>query len=300
MNLIKLIFTFNAITVTLMCIIVKIAEPYLPLAITNLIKYGRYAAKGKSSIVPEIEVPKRWFKHFYEFGAPLSSYVLFIALWTYLGIGSVPNHLQQILDILLGANRKVLVAPEHTILALFLITIQCWKRFYETHYVCIFSSGKISLGHYLLGYLHYIGTLVSVVGESQGFFKESEFTMNWDRLTYLHYCCSVIFLWASYKQLSCNIILANLRRNKKGEVITFEHKLPKGGLFDYISSPLQSTEILMYFMLMLILWNSSTYHYIFAWVLMNQIVTGLLGHWWYVETFEDYPKEKKALVPGIL
>lgn len=83
--------------------------------------------------------------------------------------------------------------------------------------------------------------------------------------------CGLIFLWASYEQLKSNIILANLRKNDVGKVITKSYKIPHGRLFDYISAPLQFTEIIMYLMLTIILWKTSTFHYIFIWVLANQV-----------------------------
>ncbi|XP_046429731.1 polyprenol reductase isoform X4 [Neodiprion fabricii] len=299
-NLVRAIFIFNSITVTILGLLDAFAETYLPIAITSTYRYGRYAAEGKAALIPPIEVPKRWFKHFYEFAAPLSTYTLLITLRFYLGVGNVPVNILQILDILFGVNRQSLVSPEHTTLALVLVTIHCWKRFYETHYVSIFSNVKINLSHYIVGFVHYVGTISCLIGESNGFFKGSRPIVNWNGLTYIDYSCSIIFLWATYKQLICNKILSNLRKNKKGETVTLQHKIPKGDLFEYISSPLQLSEILVYLMLTIILRNSQTFYYIFLWVLLNQVATGLLGHWWYVESFKEYPKQRRALIPWIL
>ncbi|XP_046624162.1 polyprenol reductase isoform X4 [Neodiprion virginianus] len=299
-NLVRAIFIFNSITVTILGLLDAFAETYLPIAITSTYRYGRYAAEGKAALIPPIEVPKRWFKHFYEFAAPLSTYTLLITLRFYLGVGNVPVNILQILDILIGVNRQSLVSPEHTTLALVLVTIHCWKRFYETHYVSIFSNVKINLSHYIVGFVHYVGTISCLIGESNGFFKGSRPIVNWNGLTYIDYSCSIIFLWATYKQLICNKILSNLRKNKKGETVTLQHKIPKGDLFEYISSPLQLSEILVYLMLTIILRNSQTFYYIFLWVLLNQVATGLLGHWWYVESFKEYPKQRRALIPWIL
>ncbi|XP_046747975.1 polyprenol reductase [Diprion similis] len=300
LNLVQTIFIFNSITLTILGLLVSFAEPYLPIAITNTYRYGRYAAEGKSALIAPIQVPKRWFKHFYEFAAPLSTCTLLITLRFYLGVGNVPVNILQILDILFGVNRKSLVSPEHTTLALVLVTIHCWKRFYETHYVNIFSNVKINLAHYIVGFLHYVGTISCLIGESDGFVEGSRPIVNWNGLTYIDYSCSIIFLWATYKQLVCNKILANLRKNKKGEMVTLQHKIPNGDLFEYISSPLQLSEILVYLMLTIILRNSRTFYYVFFWVLSNQVATGLLGHWWYVESFKEYPKQRRAVIPWIL
>lgn len=83
--------------------------------------------------------------------------------------------------------------------------------------------------------------------------------------------CATIFLWSSYMQFKINFILANLRKNAHGVIVTKDYKIPYGELFQYISNPLQFTEILMYIMLSVILWDASTYHYITIWVICNQV-----------------------------
>lgn len=81
----------------------------------------------------------------------------------------------------------------------------------------------------------------------------------------------LICLYSSYMQLKSNFILVGLRKNQHGDVITKEHKIPFGGLFKYISNPLQLTEIIIYIMLSVILWQASTFHYITIWVIINQV-----------------------------
>lgn len=90
-------------------------------------------------------------------------------------------------------------------------------------------------------------------------------------LTTVQLMCAFIFLWSTYMQLESNFILAKLRKNLHGDVVTKEHKIPFGGLFKYISNPLQFTEIIMYIMLSGILWQTSTFHYVTLFVIINQV-----------------------------
>lgn len=90
-------------------------------------------------------------------------------------------------------------------------------------------------------------------------------------ITIIELICMLICLWSSYTQLKSNFILARLRKNQHGDVITKEHKIPFGGLFKYISNPLQFTEIIIYIMLSVILRQASTFHYITIWVIINQV-----------------------------
>lgn len=82
---------------------------------------------------------------------------------------------------------------------------------------------------------------------------------------------AIIFLWMSYQQLQTNIILANLRKDKNGIIVTKEHKIPRGGLFNYISAPLQFTEIGMYMALKIIISQGETYFFVCLWVVVNQV-----------------------------
>lgn len=67
------------------------------------------------------------------------------------------------------------------------------------------------------------------------------------------------------------MILSKLRRNKEGKSNSTIYKIPHGGLFEYISGALQLTETIIYITLSIILWQSSTYHYVTMWVLINQV-----------------------------
>lgn len=72
-------------------------------------------------------------------------------------------------------------------------------------------------------------------------------------------------------QLKTNFILANLRKNMHGDIVSFKHKIPFDGLFKYIAAPLQLQEILIYLMLSMILWRASTFHIVTIWVVVNQV-----------------------------
>jgi len=66
----------------------------------------------------------------------------------------------------------ILVPVETAILAIFVFSVHIWKRIYEMNYVCVFSDQKINIFHYILTFLHYSTTLLSLIGESEGFVKE--------------------------------------------------------------------------------------------------------------------------------
>jgi len=110
----------------------------------------------------------------------------------------------------------------------------------------------------------------------------------------------IIFIWAWYKEHQSAVILADLRKDEKGQVVSMAHKIPQGGLFELISCPHMTCEILIYVAIYLILQNSTTFFYIVVWVASNQIQVALFNHSWYKKTFEAYPKHRKAIIPYVL
>lgn len=53
-------------------------------------------------------------------------------------------------------------------IAVALLTLQSWRRFYETFYVSIFSSSNINVAHYAIGYIHYFGAMAAILVEAPG------------------------------------------------------------------------------------------------------------------------------------
>ena len=120
-------------------------------------------------------------------------------------------------------------------------------------------------------------------------------------LRWNHVLGVALFCVSSFIQFSSHRILANLRKDKKGRIVTFKHSIPRGSLFDLISSPHYFSEILIYLSLCLVFaGQSTTWWMVCYFVMSNQVVVGLFNHHWYQENFTDYPKSRKAVLPYLL
>jgi 3-oxo-5-alpha-steroid 4-dehydrogenase 3 len=121
-----------------------------------------------------------------------------------------------------------------------------------------------------------------------------------------------LFLWASYHQHVCHRILADLRRDRKGQnsrKVAGEHMQdsvnygrPNGDWFELVSCPHFFAEILIYASVLLccvgtVVWN--------CWWLVLVYVVSTLGlsarqaHVWYQRKYEDYPKHRRAMIPWL-
>ena len=226
---------------------------------------------------------------------------------------------RKILKSLQNENLKhfVSASPLITLTALGLMTVQCSRRFIESNFLQIFSKkSKINLSHYLCGFMHYYGVFVLICAKGDGFIGgkllinildarltriflgQSTSTIEFKAFEVaLSIASSIIFIYFWWKQYESNMIFINLRRNKTGAVVTETHLIPRGGLFEYVSSPHMTSEVAMYATLYVLLHQNSSYIYCFAWVISNQFSNALLTHRWYKETFSDYPKQRKAFIP---
>jgi len=98
--------------------------------------------------------------------------------------------------------------------------------------------------------------------------------------------------------LSINInsdtILKNLR--KPGET---GYKVPKGGLYRWVSVPNYFGEIVEWIGLAIASCTPAAWAFV-AFSIANLFPRALAHHRWYIENFDNYPKNRKAIVPFVI
>lgn len=187
-----------------------------------------------------------------------------------------------------------------TFVALVLIFLQIFRRFYETHFIQIFSKkSKINISHYLVGYLHYYGMILAILAHAPGFVGGTPLSLIYLRqLTDIRIIvCSAVFLYAWVHQFLSNLILINLRKNKSGSVVTEKHLMPTGGYFELLSSPHMFFELVIYVAIWGLLYRNRTFFFVVLFVLGNQMEVAHFTHKWYQQTFPQYPKKRRAFIP---
>lgn len=75
--------------------------------------------------------------------------------------------------------------------------------------------------------------------------------------------------------------------------------IPYGGLFKYISSPNLFGEIIEWLGWAMMSWCLPAFSFA-LWTLANLLPRAIDHHRWYKRRFEDYPKERKAVIPFIV
>lgn len=77
------------------------------------------------------------------------------------------------------------------------------------------------------------------------------------------------------------------------------YSIPQGGLFRYISCPNFFGEIIEWAGFAMLTWSLPGLSF-FIWTAVNLIPRALDHHKWYKSHFNEYPKERKAIIPWVL
>jgi 3-oxo-5-alpha-steroid 4-dehydrogenase 1 len=91
-------------------------------------------------------------------------------------------------------------------------------------------------------------------------------------------------------------IVRNLRDPKTLDTDEVEYKIPYGGGFKYVSSPTYLGEIIAWAGFAMLTWSLAGV-LIFCITAANLVPRAFNTHKWYQEKFEDYPEDRKALIP---
>ena len=104
----------------------------------------------------------------------------------------------------------------------------------------------------------------------------------------------ILFITGVVINWKADSLLISLR--KPGET---GYVIPNRWLFSYISCPNLFGEIIEWSGYALMCWNLPAVSFL-VWTCANLIPRAISHHQWYKEKFEDYPKDRKAVIPFIL
>lgn len=257
-------------------------------------------------------LPKSYFAHFYILALIIfcPSFLITITYYVPARLGS---SLFELLDFIVDHTNKyfkietadTLTSVTALVFTLILMIIQTSRRLYECLFISVYSSNsKINLIHYLFGHIFYIAAAISTICPILLSQTRSKFTFValLDHLiTRYRAIAFILFIYASHYQQKCHKILANLRKDKAGNVISEKHYVPSGGLFEYVSCPHFLIEVILYFLILVVQGFNNTYwNLIFLMVLSTQTINAITEHRWYKKNYKDYPKERKAIFPILL
>lgn len=104
----------------------------------------------------------------------------------------------------------------------------------------------------------------------------------------------LVFVLGYYGTKRCDAILAALR-DEPGD----DYKVPQGFLYRWVSCPNYLCESVQWFGWALMTLSPAGFVF-FAWTVANLMPRAISHHRWYRETFADYPRERKAIIPYVV
>lgn len=103
----------------------------------------------------------------------------------------------------------------------------------------------------------------------------------------------LIFVIGMTINISSDNKLINLRKGGKAG-----YYIPKGGLFNYVSSPNLLGEIIEWTGWAIMGWSLPGFSFA-IWTMANLIPRAINHHNWYLAKFDDYPKNRKVIIPKL-
>ncbi|HEQ71732.1 MAG TPA: DUF1295 domain-containing protein, partial [Spirochaetia bacterium] len=105
---------------------------------------------------------------------------------------------------------------------------------------------------------------------------------------------AALFLLGLFINIQSDRILRGLRKDKNGS-----YKIPRGGLFRFVSCPNYLGEIIEWSGWAIATWSLAGVSFA-LWTIANLAPRALAYHAWYKKTFPAYPEKRKALIPFVL
>ena len=128
-----------------------------------------------------------------------------------------------------------------------------------------------------------------------GYFLSHFESYSADSFCHLNFIIGIsLFITGFFINQKSDHILIHLR--KPGET---GYKIPRGFLFKFISCPNLFGELTQWTGYALMAWNYPALTFL-VWTFANLLPRALGHHRWYKNQFKDYPKNRKAVFPGIL
>ncbi|KYO46013.1 transmembrane protein 165 [Alligator mississippiensis] len=189
-------------------------------------------------------VPKRWFTHFYVVSVTWNGFLLLLLIQALFLERPFPVWLQDLLSVLSGSSQNQGYEYLSAFLVLLLFWLHSLRRLTECLCISVFSNGVIHILHYCFGYAYYIGIGLTVLCQVPVNVRNRKSL--WMQIGWYHTLGIIVYIWASVHHNRCHVILANLRKNKSGNVISLNHSIPFGDWFERVSCPHYFAELLIY------------------------------------------------------
>ncbi|KAI9301895.1 3-oxo-5-alpha-steroid 4-dehydrogenase-domain-containing protein [Cunninghamella echinulata] len=166
-------------------------------------------------------------------------------------------------------------------------------HYFNRSIIYSFRAPSISPMHILTWVCSIIFNIVN--GYTNGYWVATHsfsLTAEWSRVSF-----GLCLWWIGfYFNIYHDSILFDLRKQKKQPG---DYSIPYGGLFNYISCPNYFSEALEWIGFLLICWSAPSFYFATS-TMANLFPRAYRSHQWYKKKFDNYPSNRKAIIPFLL
>ena len=105
---------------------------------------------------------------------------------------------------------------------------------------------------------------------------------------------AALFAFGASLNITSDYRLIRMRNRAGGRYV-----IPRGGAFNLLSTPNLTGEMIEWIGFALMIWSLPGLAFA-MWTIANLVPRALWRHHWYHETFDDYPENRRAIIPGLL
>ncbi|KAK2177263.1 hypothetical protein NP493_610g02022 [Ridgeia piscesae] len=265
----------------------------------DILLFGKlHDTQRKRTVIQYIEVPKRWFYHFYLVGVIVNSCVCYHVTVAYVYMAHPPAIIEGPVKFLQSSHHANIDAAT-AIMLLAMMCVQTGRRLVECLCVSVYSHSTINIFHYIYGIVFYASFGATVLSEAPAFNGQTRVHVA-DFFKWQCILGMAMFLYASWQQYNIHVMFARLRQNKAGGRSDLKHHIPRGGWFEVVSCPHYLMELVIYSTLLVM--SSLTHRALWTVTLsvfVSQMTTGHFTHRWYHEHFEKYTHRRTAVIPFV-
>ncbi|KYQ93702.1 hypothetical protein DLAC_11613 [Tieghemostelium lacteum] len=183
------------------------------------------------------------------------------------------------------------------------LLIQGIRRFIETMFIQKHTITYMNILQFISGIAFYVFVNISLLSED----ITSHTTLRGNSDSIVSIISTILFIYSSFKQYQSHVILSNLRPSNNVYKSTQQqqqkpiYQIPMGGWFGYVSSPHYFAEILIYLSIVFqYQFRNLSSWFILIFVIFNLTERSIQVHQWYNNKFQNYPKDRYAIIPYLL
>ena len=135
--------------------------------------------------------------------------------------------------------------------------------------------------------------IINVSIQAYGIFYFTQFSQDW-LVSNTFKIGLGLFLIGMYINIRSDYIMISLKKEKGSG-----YHIPNSFLYKYLSAPNYFGEIIEWLGWAVLTWSMSGLVFL-IWVIANLFPRAISHHKWYLNKFEDYPKNRKAIIPGVI